>query len=505
MTPRDTTQAVTRPIARPLALGVAGLALVLGTTCGTAASASPVLNASSALSDNAGPNAAVAGKVAAAPATATSVAAASVTGAAATEVSTGTAVLAAPAGSTILERVQFYADALAEDPLWSDEASAMLYGDAYPELRELQAEATVPSYIVFDRTLDYESVSTVAQILSETLPDEEMVVLVVGEASSGPRVAAVSPDEDRRYVLEQQFSILRDHGASSDSVLERLRAGLEGLKDPQRIEYSSQSSFLRWLRYFVASSPLRTFAVAMGLVVLIAAALWFLIPRGARRRRYRIPKAIASAAAAADRGAMRRALSDDALGVVDRLEKLQTGSMDPDAAAVVEHGLDAYGLARRIADDTDAREDDLAGAMVLMGIAEAAVTQAESATRSGGRGGRGGRGRGGTGARGGQRGSGELTLRGGEVAVGQRLCSIDPRHGPAKKEIDATVAGRAGTLTVPACAKCLHDDRSDNPLRWLTVAGKPYVLRDTVWARTLYGGTQDDLVDAVVRERAERF
>ncbi|HLR45092.1 MAG TPA: hypothetical protein VK065_07900, partial [Brevibacterium sp.] len=57
--------------------------------------------------------------------------------------------------------------------------------------------------------------------------------------------------------------------------------------------------------------------------------------------------------------------------------------------------------------------------------------------------------------------------------------------------------------TVPACAKCIHDDRSDNPLRWLMVDGRPYVLRDTVWASTLYGGTREDLVDAVVEARAK--
>lgn len=440
------------------AVRAAGLAVALGTACGG---------------------------LAAAPAFATTpVTAEAITASA--EVS----VLAGDDGTTVLERVDTYVTRLEEDPLYSDEGAEMLYGDAYEDLRELQEKASVPTYLVFDSGLDYSTTSTVAQILAETLPDEEMVVVVAGTEGYGVQVEVVTPDEDRQYLLAEQFYSTRT-GTDTESVLGRVRQGLEGLEDPQPVEFSSRGSgFLQELQYQVAVSPLRTFAIAILLVVVIAAVLWFAIPRGARRKRYRIPKAIAQAASAADRGAMRRALGDDALGVVERLEKLQTGSLDSETADLVEHGLDAYGLARRIADDEASREDDLAGAMVLMGIAEAAVTRAESASRSGGRGSR-------------RAAGGALSLRGNRDTEAQRLCSIDPRHGPAKREIDVSVSGRTGSLTVPACAKCLHDQKSDNPLRWLTVGGKPYVLRDTVWASTLYGGTREDLVDAVVEARAK--
>lgn len=468
-----------RPHTQGTALRAVGLAIALGTACGGLAAApafatAPETATAAATSTSAMPQTAGPGS----------------TAAATTASATGPRILAGDDGPTVLERVDTYVTHLEDDPLYSDEGAEMLYGDAYGDLRELQEKASVPTYLVFDSALDYSTTGTVAQILAETLPDEEMVVVVAGTEDYGVQVEVVTPDEDRQHLLAEQFYGTRP-GTDTESVLGRVRQGLEGLEDPQPVEFSSRGGgFVQDLQYQIVSSPLRTFAIAMLLVVVVAVVLWFVIPRGARRKRYRIPKAIAQAASAADRSAMRRALGDDALGVVERLEKLQTGSLDSETADLVEHGLDAYGLARRIADDTDAREDDLAGAMVLMGIAEAAVTRAEKAPRSGGRGSR-------------RAAGGALSLRGKRDTAAQRLCSIDPRHGPAKREIDVSVSGRTGSLTVPACAKCLHDDRHDNPLRWLMVDGRPYVLRDTVWAKTLYGGTREDLVDAVVEARAK--
>ena len=471
-----------RPQTQGTAARAVGLAVVLGTACGGLAAAPAFATAPV-------PVTAVASTTAEATTTSATAQTAAARTASPTTASAEVRILAGDDGTTVLERVDTYVTHLEEDPLYSDEGAEMLYGDAYEDLRELQEKASVPTYLVFDSGLDYSTTSTVAQILAETLPETEMVVVVAGTEGYGVQVEVVTPDEDRQYLLAEQFYSTRT-GTDTESVLGRVRQGLEGLEDPQPVEFSSRGSgFVQELQYQVAVSPLRTFAIAMLLVVVVAAILWFAIPRGARRKRYRIPKAIAQAASAADRGAMRRALGEDALGVVERLEKLQTGSLDSETADLVEHGLDAYGLARRIADDGASREDDLAGAMVLMGIAEAAVTRAESALRSGSRGSR-------------RASGGALSLRGAKAAEAPRLCSIDPRHGPAKREIDVSVTGRTGSLTVPACAKCLHDEKSDNPLRWLTVGGKPYVLRDTVWAKTLYGGTREDVVDAVVEARA---
>jgi len=440
-----------------LATRMAGTAVVLGVACGAtaaqAASAAPVTGASAAV------------------------------------------VVTAAEGSddsgSLLSTVQTYATQLEDEPLVADEASEDLYGGGFDELRALQAEAAVPTYIVFDASLTYQEDTTVAQLLADVLPGEEFVVLVVGEEGFGPQVEAVAQDEERARLLDQQFYSTSMAGAQSESVLVQLRTGLERLQDPQPVtsQSSGGSSTWRWAQHQIVAYPLRSFAIAVTAVAVVAAALWFLIPRGAKRRRYRIPKAVASAAAAADRGAMRRALGEDALDIVERLESLQTAGLDRETADLVEHGLDAYGLARRLADEEGSREDDLAGAMVLMGVAESAVSRAEAASGSGRRGGPG------------RFRLGSRRSRGKDPA--RRLCSIDPRHGPAKRTIDAPVVGRDDSLSVPACAKCVHDAGSDNPLQWLSVDGTPYVLRDTVWAKTLYGGTRDDLVDAVVEARAK--
>lgn len=415
-------------------------------------------------------------------------------GAAAAAPVTGTSAPVVAADSpddsgSLLSTVQTYATQLEEDPFVADDASEDLYGGGFDELRGLQAEAAVPTYIVFDASLSYQEDTTVAQLLADVLPGEEFVVLVVGE-DFGPRVEVVAEDEERARLLDQQFYATSMTGARSESVLVQLRTGLERLQDPQPVSSQSSggSSTWRWVQHQIVAYPLRSFAVAVSVIAVVAVALWFLVPRGAKRRRYRIPQGVATAAAAADRGAMRRALGDDALDVVERLESLQTAGLDRETADLVEHGLDAYGLARRLADDEESREDDLAGAMVLMGIAESAVSRAEAASGSGRRGERN------------RLRLGSRRSRGKDPA--QRLCSIDPRHGPAKRTIDAPVAGRDEALTLPACAKCVHDAGNDNPLQWLSVDGTPYVVRDTVWAKTLYGGTREDLVDAVVEARA---
>ena len=468
---------------RQQAVRIAGAAVVLGVACGGLGS-----GAASAMEPA---ETSTAGSGTTAGAGATAEAQAGVEASAGVLAATAAEKTESGDAGSLLGTVQSYAMQLEDEPLVADSASEDLYGDAFDELRELQEEAAVPTYIVFDATLEYQEDTTVAQLLADVLPGDEFIVLVVGADAFGPQAEVVAADEDRSRLLGQQFYSTSMSGARSGSVLEQLRTGLERLQDPQPVtsQSSSGSSTWRWLQYQVVAHPLRSFMIAVTVVAIVAVALWFLVPRGAKRKRYRIPRAVASAAAAADRGAMRRALGDDALDIVERLEKLQTDGIDRETADLVEHGLDAYGLARRLADDKGSQEDDLAGAMVLMGIAESAVSRAEASSGSGAKGGRG------------RFRLGSRKSTGG--ASGRELCSIDPRHGQAKKTIAADVAGREDSLSVPACAKCVHDAGSDNPLQWLTVAGKPYVLRDTVWAKTLYGGTQDDLVDAVVEARAK--
>ncbi|MCX0277185.1 hypothetical protein NLM24_42605, partial [Nocardia zapadnayensis] len=172
---------------------------------------------------------------------------------------------------------------------------------------------------------------------------------------------------------------------------------------------------------------------------------------------------------------MRRVLGQDALRIAEKLEALQTEGLSAEQSATVQRGLDAFGLARRIAEDESAAEDDLVGSLVLFDIAERSLESVErqrSARLTGGR-----------------------PLRG--------PCTVNPRHGEAHKVGKVTAGGGRG-LTVPMCAKCALEQRRGHPLQWLRVDGAPYPDRDTVWARTLYGATEADLVEEVIRSRAMR-
>ena len=144
-----------------------------------------------------------AGAASATPVTGASVTATSVLG-------TSAAVVLSAAGGTddsgsLLGTVQTYATQLEEESLIADEGSVDLYGGGFEELRELQDEAEVPTYIVFDSALDFQQDTTVAQLLADVLPGEEFVVMVVGEGGYMPAVEVVAPDEDRTRLLESQF------------------------------------------------------------------------------------------------------------------------------------------------------------------------------------------------------------------------------------------------------------------------------------------------------------
>src|SRR5699024_5372167 len=107
---------------------------------------------------------------------------------------------------SLLGKADRLVEQLQEEPHVAYDASADVYGSAFDELRQLQEEAAVQTYIVFDGELDYQQTTTMAQILAELLAGDEYVVLVVGESKVGPTAEAVAADEDRARLLRMQFS-----------------------------------------------------------------------------------------------------------------------------------------------------------------------------------------------------------------------------------------------------------------------------------------------------------
>jgi hypothetical protein len=79
------------------------------------------------------------------------------------------------------------------------------------------------------------------------------------------------------------------------------------------------------------------------------------------------------------------------------------------------------------------------------------------------------------------------------------LCALNPTHGRS------TTTGRWGASpTLPVCQACARDLKAKRAPEVLDDGGRPYLERDTVWARTAFGALVSDLVAEVVRDRAQR-
>jgi len=95
------------------------------------------------------------------------------------------------------------------------------------------------------------------------------------------------------------------------------------------------------------------------------------------------------------------------------------------------------------------------------------------------------------------------------IASGRRanavpeLCAFNPLHGragrkPTQVEADGT------TLTLPLCAECRQALKRGTAPASLPGDDGPYWYDDTLWARTFYGTTGDDLAAAVSRGELHR-
>ncbi|GAB3558233.1 hypothetical protein [Spelaeicoccus albus] len=213
--------------------------------------------------------------------------------------------------------------------------------------------------------------------------------------------------------------------------------------------------------------------IGYGSLALIAviAAVAALIVRG-RRRKYRMPRRILTAVRNSQRSDLRKELSDDTLGISARLQQLHVTSLTANAADRVRHGLDAYDLAGRIVDDDNSGAVDLAGAMVLLRVAERDLFAVDSGGKSAGRGPR-------------------------------AFSSVNPLHGEATTTAKITTSGGA-TIEVPATKDEAADLKAGRTPAWLNDGDAPYFTRQSVWASTLFGATGADLVDTVTKEIATR-
>lgn len=193
------------------------------------------------------------------------------------------------------------------------------------------------------------------------------------------------------------------------------------------------------------------------------------------KRHAGIPRALLSQAARMQRKGIRRALSDDTLELSAALVALDTDDLTEEQAAMVRHGLDAYTFAGRLVDAEDATRADLAGALVLLTVAEDDLARVRA------------------------------------DSVGDPLCTVNPTHGEAGEarplplpSLTAPILRVRAGAAAPVCERCAADLRADRSPQWLMDRGRPYVERETVWARTLFGTHDADLVARVQEEIARR-
>ncbi len=374
---------------------------------------------------------------------------------------------------TTLEAAVRIAAELDESPLYVDEAAADRYPQATLDVFEEKVAATEhPTYLVLLGVTDYADSRDLPMLIAQAHGGEGAFIVVPADGILRHTVELA--DLDAHLAVEQQFDRWHHDPDSRVSSVEWLNDVLDRLADPQYEEYEPPLSDR--IRQAITYRPVRSAVIAGVVLVGLVGGVWFLARRRpVRTRKYRIPDSVMAAARDSDRSRMRRVLGQDALRIAEKLEALQTEGLTAEQSTTVQRGLDAFGLARRIAEDEAAAEDDLVGSLVLFDIAERSLESVERQRSA--------------------RLTGSRPLRG--------PCTVNPRHGEAHKEGKVTAGGGRG-LTVPMCAKCALEQRRGHPLQWLRVDGAPYPDRDTVWARTLYGATEADLVEEVIRARAMR-
>lgn len=191
-----------------------------------------------------------------------------------------------------------------------------------------------------------------------------------------------------------------------------------------------------------------------------------------RHHEFRLPGKLLDRVDTLQRESLRDEINADTNRIAEKIDHLQTQSLDEAKAAEVAKALDAYQIARRIVDDETSERIDLAGAMVLLRQAGRVIAEVGS-----------GRSR-----KAGARGRSRLP---------QSLCTINPLHGEAQSttRLDADGSG----VRVPVCGSCQHDRHAGNQLQWIFDGSRPYVEGDSIWAQTLFGAIGGDLVTAMHR------
>jgi hypothetical protein len=214
-------------------------------------------------------------------------------------------------------------------------------------------------------------------------------------------------------------------------------------------------------------------SIVGGLVVLIALGLVVGRTRGSgpgRKKAFHIPPHVAATVAAERRRRLTRETNAELTALGSELAALPT--TEGAGLAHQQAALDGHAAAARVLDSSPDLVD-LVGAMVLLDKARREYDAAVA------------------------------------IAAGRRadavpdLCAFNPLHGrssgrPTKVESDGT------TLTLPLCSECRQALKRRSAPASLPGEDGPYWYEDSLWARTFFGTTGDDLAAAVSRGELHR-
>lgn len=391
-------------------------------------------------------------------------------------------LVAAPAEAarTPAERAQEIATALKKDPVYIDPA----YKTALPAtlLDDLRTKAKALGYPVYTVVLPLTpsdefqgEESTALTLVMDALRLPGLYVVVDGgsrfpwyETRDVPQVseeklqaartralADAGYDAGPTEVLARMYELLAQPGIAKTSTR------------PQSSRPSQDDSESGGHGWIVALS------IVGGLVVLVGLGLVIGRTRGSgggRDKTFRIPPHVA-ATVAAER---RRRLTQDTNAELTRLGSDLAALPTTEGAGLVHQqaALDDHAAASKVLDSSPGLVD-LVGAMVLLDKArreyDAAV--AIAADR--------------------------------KVDAVPDLCAFNPLHGrssgrPTKVESDGT------TLTLPLCNECRQALKRRSAPASLPGKDGPYWYEDSLWARTFFGTTGEDLAAAVSRGELHR-
>jgi hypothetical protein len=389
------------------------------------------------------------------------------------------ALLALAPATAAAQEIGAAATGLGQGPLHVDPSlrSALTdqeRGELQAKLRETSPPvlvALVP--LVSGDAVDGKPRSLLSVLRKRTGRDDAIFVTV----NDGTLTADVPDQEDERLRAASSYTNLTEHDYD-ERIATTLNRYLDALADPDIIDKAEEARESLDERYKQRNPTApgvsggddgggfpTALVGGLAVAVLLFGSLLLARRRGARPASAGplfLPDHVFEAAYGSRRRELRSTVENELTELVSELEAQPVPS-DPEGQEHYQRALDARDAARRITTDRDASDADLVGALVLEDVARQALGAA----------------------------LGHST----EVPA---LCALNPTHGRSAGK------GRWGSSPpLPLCLACFTEVKAGRAPEVLDDGGRPYLERDTVWARTAFGALVSDLPAEVVRDRMQ--